>query len=129
MRRAYRLVEWLIFLHRMVSSPRGDFHRLNPSCEAQRAFGLKTLHDFGAIPSWRELRARGEAGRAALVQLMGSGNPHVRAWAASHVLEFDPRAAEAELERLASGPPSIVRLDAEMTLKEWKAGHLKFTES
>jgi HEAT repeat protein len=78
---------------------------------------------------WKELRERGETGRVALVRLMGSSNPHVRAWAASHVLEFDPRSAEAELERLANGPPSIVRLDAEMTLKEWRAGHLKFTES
>jgi HEAT repeat protein len=77
------------------------------------------------IAVWKALRVRGEAGRAALVELMGSSNPHVRAWAASHVLEFDPRSAEAELERLASGPPSIVRLDAEMTLKEWRAGNLK----
>jgi hypothetical protein len=81
------------------------------------------------ITTWKELRSRGEAGREALVQSMGSSNPHVRSWAASHVLEFDPRSAEAELERLANGPPSIVRLDAEMTLKEWRAGNLKFTDS
>ena len=80
------------------------------------------------VAVWKELRSRGEAGRAALVRLMGSSNPHVRAWAASHVLEFDPRSAEAELERLANGPPSIVRLDAEMTLKEWRAGNLRFTD-
>lgn len=81
------------------------------------------------VTVWKELRSRGEAGQAALAQLMGSSNPHVRSWAASHVLEFAPRSAEAELERLANGPPSIVRLDAEMTLKEWRAGNLKFTES
>ncbi len=80
------------------------------------------------VAVWKELRSRGEAGQATLVQLMGSSNPHVRCWAASHVLEFDPRSAEAELERLANGPPSIVRLDAEMTLKEWRAGNLKFTD-
>jgi hypothetical protein len=80
------------------------------------------------VAVWKELRSRGEAGRAALVRLMGSSNPHVRAWAASHVLEFDPRSAEAELERLANGPPSIARLDAEMTLQEWRAGNLKFTD-
>ncbi|WP_164013908.1 DUF2019 domain-containing protein [Pyxidicoccus trucidator] len=75
---------------------------------------------------WMELRGRGEEGRSALVRLMGSSNPHVRGWAASHVLEFKPQAAEAELARLAQGPPSIVRLNAEMTLKEWKTGTLTF---
>ncbi len=60
--------------------------------------------------------------------MMRMPNPHVRAWAASHVLEFDPEAAEAELTRLAKGPPSPVRLDAEMTLREWRAGRLKFTD-
>jgi hypothetical protein len=81
------------------------------------------------VTVWKELRSRSEAGRVALMQLMGCSDPHVRCWAASHFLEFDPRSAEAELERLANGPPSIVRLDAEMTLKEWRAGNLKFTDS
>ncbi|CAM4522789.1 hypothetical protein COEX109129_40040 [Corallococcus exiguus] len=36
--------------------------------------------------------------------------------------------AEAELERLALGPAGVVRLDAEMTLSEWRAGNMKFTE-
>jgi hypothetical protein len=76
--------------------------------------------------AWMQIRGRGEKGRSALVRLMGSANPHVRCWAASHVLEFDPRTAEAELERLASGPPGVARLDAEMTLREWRAGTLSF---
>lgn len=78
--------------------------------------------------SWKELRGRGDEGRAALQQLMSSSNPHVQVWAASHVLEFAPGPAEALLEQLASGPPSVVRLDAEMTLKEWRAGHLRFND-
>lgn len=78
--------------------------------------------------TWKELRGRGAEGRAALLQLMSSRNPHVQVWAASHVLEFAPGPAEALLERLAGGPPSVVRLDAEMTLKEWKTGHLRFTD-
>ena len=80
------------------------------------------------VAAWKALRAKGEEGRTRLVQLMGSSNPHVRVWAASHVLEFDPRSAEAELEQLAKGPPSVVRLDAEMTLREWRAGNLKFAD-
>jgi hypothetical protein len=52
----------------------------------------------------------------------------VQVWAASHVLEFAPADAEAMLERLARGAPGIARLDAEMTLKEWRAGNLTFPE-
>ncbi|NVJ09622.1 DUF2019 domain-containing protein [Myxococcus sp. AM001] len=76
--------------------------------------------------AWRELRKRGSEGRSALTDLIRSSNPAVRAWAASHVLEFAPELAEAELERLASGPPSVTRLDAEVTLSEWRAGNFKF---
>ncbi|TQF09323.1 DUF2019 domain-containing protein [Myxococcus llanfairpwllgwyngyllgogerychwyrndrobwllllantysiliogogogochensis] len=76
--------------------------------------------------AWRELRGRGDEGRSTLTELIRSGNPAVRAWAASHVLEFAPELAEAELERLASGPPGVTRLDAELTLSEWRAGNLRF---
>lgn len=81
------------------------------------------------VAAWKELRGKGEAGRAVLLHLMGNSNPDVRLWAASHVLEFDPGAAEAELNRLASGPPSLVRFDAELTLKEWRAGNLTFPDT
>jgi hypothetical protein len=97
------------------------------SCEGAHRIANAQYKRIAAV--WKELRSRGEAGRAVLVQLIGSNDPHVRCWAASHVLEFDPQAAEVELERLASGPPSIVRLDAEIALKEWRAGNLKFTNS
>uniref|UniRef100_UPI000FFF3F36 DUF2019 domain-containing protein n=1 Tax=Corallococcus coralloides TaxID=184914 RepID=UPI000FFF3F36 len=70
------------------------------------------------IAAWRELRAQGEDGRSALAALLQDSNLHVRLWAASHALEFAPVLAEAELERLAHGPASVVRLDAEMTLSE-----------
>ncbi|RUO89666.1 DUF2019 domain-containing protein [Corallococcus sp. AB018] len=80
------------------------------------------------MAAWRELRNRGEAGRSALTGLLQDSNPRVRLWAASHALEFAPVLAEAELERLAQGPAGVVRLDAEMTLSEWRAGNLKFTE-
>ncbi|RKG83040.1 DUF2019 domain-containing protein [Corallococcus sp. CA049B] len=78
--------------------------------------------------TWRELRTRGEAGRSALTGLLQDSNPRVRLWAASHALEFTPMLAEAELERLSQGPAGVVRLDAEMTLSEWRAGNLKFME-
>ncbi|MBN9682540.1 MULTISPECIES: DUF2019 domain-containing protein [unclassified Corallococcus] len=81
------------------------------------------------IATSRELRARGEDGRSALTGLLEDSNPRVRLWAASHALEFAPALAEAELERLAQGPAGVVRLDAEMTLSEWRAGNLKFSDT
>lgn len=95
----------------------------------------QALHDANAkaaniqykkiVAIWQELRSRGQEGQDALLSLMAHGNPHVRGWAASHVLEFCPERAEAELERLASGKPGLARLDAEMTLSEWRKGTLK----
>ncbi|MBZ4400967.1 DUF2019 domain-containing protein [Myxococcus sp. MISCRS1] len=76
--------------------------------------------------AWRELRARGAEGTGVLASLMVSENPHVRGWAASHVLEAMPEAAEAVLGELANGPPGVARFNAEMVLKEWRAGSLKF---
>jgi hypothetical protein len=78
------------------------------------------------VAVWKELRGRGRDGQEALLELMASSNPHVRGWAASHVLEFCPDRAEAELERLANGPPSLVRLDAEMRLSQWRTGRSHF---
>ena len=80
------------------------------------------------IAAWRELRAQGEDGRSVLTGLLHDSNPRVRLWAAPHVLEFAPALAEAELERLAQRPVGVVRLDAEMTLSEWRAGNLQFTQ-
>ncbi|NVJ01210.1 DUF2019 domain-containing protein [Myxococcus sp. AM009] len=75
---------------------------------------------------WKELRTRKSEGSGALLNLLGSANPHVRGWAASHALESAPQAAEAVLEQLANGPPSIARFNAEMVLSEWRAGRLTF---
>ncbi|MFY2556407.1 DUF2019 domain-containing protein [Corallococcus terminator] len=75
---------------------------------------------------WKELRTRGSEGPGALSNLMDHANLHVRGWAASHALESAPRAAESVLEMIANGPPGIARFNAEMTLREWRAGNLKF---
>lgn len=120
-----------------MSSKEASIHELSAIYEDAAAIHGQATRDGNSrtanaqykriIVVWNELRRRGDDGRAALSRLMGSSNPHVRGWAASHVLEFEPEAAEPELTRLAQGPPSPVRLDAEMTLKEWRAGRLKFT--
>lgn len=73
----------------------------------------------------RELRARGRSGEQVLEELLTDEELSVRAWAAAHSLPFATAAAERVLESIASGPPSPVRLDAEVTLSEWRAGRLQ----
>lgn len=73
----------------------------------------------------KEIKARGEEGAGALVELLGDENVSVRLWAAGDVLFIEPSRAEAELERIAKGPPTLVSLDAETTLEEWRAGNFK----
>lgn len=74
---------------------------------------------------YRELRRRGDEVRSALLPLLDDFNPHVRAWAASHALEFAPERGERVLQRLA-GVAGVVGLNAETTLREWKNGSLHF---
>ncbi|RYZ42733.1 MAG: DUF2019 domain-containing protein [Myxococcaceae bacterium] len=71
-----------------------------------------------------ELRSRGEEGQASLLRLLGHHEQDVRVWAASHVLSFAPAQAEEVLERACQASPSPSRLNAEMTLREWRAGRL-----
>lgn len=73
---------------------------------------------------YRSLRERGE--REHLLQLLADADPSVRSWAASHALEFAPERAVTALTAIASGPPSPERLSAQMTLREWRKGKLKF---
>jgi hypothetical protein len=87
--------------------------------------GANNAADVLAI-IYRELRRRGAASQAMLVVLLDNLDPHVRMWAAAHALEFAPSQAEATLARLARGESGVARFDAAMTLREWKAGRLKF---
>jgi hypothetical protein len=75
---------------------------------------------------YRELRNRGRDSQVELLPLLDDIDAHVRAWVAAHALEFAPDRGEAVLKRLASGEPSVIRLNAEMTLSEWKKGSLAF---
>jgi len=71
-----------------------------------------------------ELRHRGL--REALLPLLEHPDPGVRCWAGSHVLEFAPDAAEGVLSSLARQQGSLISFSAEMTLKVWRQGQLKF---
>ena len=66
-----------------------------------------------------------EAGREAIITLMGDVEPSVRCWAAAHSLQWRPDCARDILKTLrdSSGPYSIT---AEMTLEEFDAGRLSF---
>lgn len=83
-------------------------------------------HHAALAEVYRELRKRGDKARFELLPMLDDVNAHVRTWAAAHALEFAPEQGEAVLNRLASGGPSFVRLNAEMTLSEWRKGSLVF---
>jgi len=65
-----------------------------------------------------------DGGQKFFASLLTHDMPHVVKAAAFNLIPLDPQLARKTYERLAKGPPGEVRLDAEMTLKEWKAGRL-----
>jgi hypothetical protein len=83
----------------------------------------KSAELIGAL--YAELRRRGATAQRALLPLLTDPASGVRLWSASHALEFSPEHGEPILKELASSGP-FLRLTAEMTLKEWRAGRLRF---
>ena len=86
--------------------------------------GNEAAAEIAAI--YRELRQRGAKSQAVLLPFLDHINAHVRGWAAAHALEFVPALGEATLSQLARGKRGMVRFNAEMTLREWRAGRLRF---
>ena len=74
---------------------------------------------------YRELRARGRDAQETLLCLLESDDSGVRLWAGSHALDFAPTAGERTLTALAN-EQSLVGFSAEMTLKSWSDGMLRF---
>jgi hypothetical protein len=72
---------------------------------------------------YRELRRRG--GEPALLPLLSSPDEGVRCWAAAHAMEFAPEEGEPVLLALAESS-GLLAFNAEMTLREWRAGRLRF---
>lgn len=79
------------------------------------------------VEALRAVRATGDAA-GALGKLMDDPELAVRVWAATHGLEFDPDAAERVLSGIASGGHTIHQFNAEMVLREWRAGRLTFPQ-
>jgi hypothetical protein len=75
---------------------------------------------------YREFRARGNEACEHLLPLLSHPEPGVRGWAGAHALEFAPKLGEPVLEELARLPRSPVGFSAEITIREWKAGRLRF---
>lgn len=75
--------------------------------------------------AYRELRERGHDSQCALLPLLINDDIDVKAWAAAHALEFSPFEGQRVLEELAQ-KPGIIGLEANMTLREWRNGKLKF---
>lgn len=72
---------------------------------------------------YRELRRRGS--ESALLVLLESREEGVRGWAGAHALEFAPEQGEPVLAELAESP-GLHGFDAQITLREWRAGRLTF---
>jgi hypothetical protein len=74
---------------------------------------------------YSELRHRGAESQRALLPLLTDDDASVRLWAASHALEFSPRAAEHALQSLIE-VGNLLSFCAQITLEEWRQGRLKF---
>jgi hypothetical protein len=74
---------------------------------------------------YRELRSRGIEAQKTLLDLLHHPDPYVRCLSASRILEFDPKAAEPVLQELEKSPGLVGHI-AEMTLKVWRQGELRF---
>jgi hypothetical protein len=75
---------------------------------------------------YRELRQRGADAQKHLLALLTHPDPGVRGWAGAHALEFAPSDGERALLQLATIRKSLVAFSAEMTLKVWREGRLRF---
>lgn len=77
---------------------------------------------------YRELRSRGLSAQRELLSLLHDENANVRASAAYFALEFDPQSAEPVLERIDREERNLCGLTAQMVLKQWRKGELKFPD-
>ena len=71
------------------------------------------------------LRKQEDDGEASLFSLSKSENRSVACWASTHLLTTNEAEAILRLEELTEIDSGPVGFDAEMVLKEWRAGRLK----
>jgi len=73
---------------------------------------------------YKELSHRGLKSQTKLLCLLDDADSSVKAWAATHSLNFAAPAALATLKSLVS-EEGLAGFNAEMVLKEWKKGNLR----
>ena len=93
-----------------AATQRGDDEAANKNHDELMA-ALQSLRSTGG--NWPEL----------LQDALGHENPHVRCWAATHLLAVKPERATNALEDLA-GQRGVAAFNARMVLREWRAGRL-----
>lgn len=77
----------------------------------------------------RQLRLEPDRGRAALLKMLKDDSPWVRMYAATDLLGTDQTDAVETLENIMNDATlrgrGFIRVDAEMVLREWRAGRLE----
>jgi hypothetical protein len=91
------------------------------------AGGLKKVNAayFRVKKALARLRLDPDRGESILTELLDHPDAWLRSLAATHLLPLRADLASPVLEVLASGTSGVLRLTAEMALKEWRAGRLK----
>jgi len=77
---------------------------------------------------YAEIKHRGTQAQRQILPLLDDEDASVRASAATYALEFDARAAEPVLEKIDREERNLCGLTAQMVLKQWKAGKLRFPQ-
>jgi hypothetical protein len=77
------------------------------------------------VAALKQLRARPDRGEHFLLNSLRSNDLSIVMWAALCLLPLRENEAISALERVASSSEPRVAFGADMTLKEWRRGHLK----
>jgi len=95
--------------------------------QANRRFDFRAGNPAAATVAaiYRVIKSRGSEHQRMLLPLLLSNDNGVRAWAAVHALEFEPRQGEAILSDLAK-IEGLEGFHAKTALKVWREGSLRF---
>lgn len=74
-----------------------------------------------------EIRRRGITAQRRLLMLLKSDDPNIRIHAAGYALDFEPKEAEKVLTEILETQTGALRMDARMTLQQWRKGEIRFS--
>jgi hypothetical protein len=81
-------------------------------------------HHDELMAAFQSLRASAVDWPGILQDALSDSDPHVRCWAARHLLAVRPGPATSTLEELASRK-GLAAFNAKMVLREWRSGRLE----